>query len=143
MVHLEILDTAGQDDFSPLRDSWIRESEGFILIYGVTDRESLEYLTGILAQIERTKSEIPGWHRRNILVCGNKIDLVDRRSVGQAEAEAWGREHGVQMCEFSSKTRQNLMETYTKIIGQIVESKDGPAGKSKKSQRTERACNIL
>jgi GTPase KRas protein len=30
---LEILDTAGQEEFTALRDQWIRDCEGFVLIY--------------------------------------------------------------------------------------------------------------
>src|SRR5262249_20077250 len=43
-VVLEILDTAGQDDFSMLRDQWIRECDGFVLVYNITDRDSFDEL---------------------------------------------------------------------------------------------------
>ncbi|KIJ42598.1 hypothetical protein M422DRAFT_48201 [Sphaerobolus stellatus SS14] len=39
---LDILDTAGQEDFHAMREQYILEREGFILVYSVTSRDSVE-----------------------------------------------------------------------------------------------------
>eukprot|EP01091_Cochliopodium_minus_P019119 TRINITY_DN7936_c0_g1_i1.p1 TRINITY_DN7936_c0_g1~~TRINITY_DN7936_c0_g1_i1.p1 ORF type:complete len:132 (+),score=21.72 TRINITY_DN7936_c0_g1_i1:17-412(+) len=44
VVMLDILDTAGKEDFSALRDNWIREGEGFVLVYDITDKTSFEMI---------------------------------------------------------------------------------------------------
>ena len=36
-VQINILDTAGQDDFSPLRTSHMRQGKGFIFLYNIDD----------------------------------------------------------------------------------------------------------
>ena len=41
---LEILDTAGQDDYQSMLDTWINFAEGFVLVYSIDDRESFESL---------------------------------------------------------------------------------------------------
>ena len=41
---LEILDTAGQDDYQSMLDTWINFVEGFVLVYSIDDRESFESL---------------------------------------------------------------------------------------------------
>jgi len=37
---LDILDTAGQDEFSSMQDQWMRDGKGFLLVYSIADRQS-------------------------------------------------------------------------------------------------------
>ena len=39
---LEILDTAGQDDYQTMLDTWINSADGFLLIYSIDNKESFE-----------------------------------------------------------------------------------------------------
>ena len=39
---LEILDTAGQDDYQTMLDTWINSCDGFILVYSIDNKESFE-----------------------------------------------------------------------------------------------------
>ncbi len=142
---LELLDTAGQEDFSPLRDQWIRESEGFLLVYSVTSRASLHYLERILGQIRRTKEEDEPDVAQRIVVAGNKIDLAERREVSAAEALDWGRAHGVLMAEFSAKTRAGLTETFQLLLGRVADHKGLPdtRASAKSKTRAAAACTVL
>ena len=140
---VDILDTAGQDDFSPLRDSWIRDSQGFLLVYSLTERKSLDYLDGVLAQIRRTKDE-SGNATIPIVLAGNKSDLIDRREVSSAEAAEWARERGISTCvEMSAKTRSNITETFQSLVKQVAEAHGAPNGKSNKKKRTAQHCTVL
>ncbi|KAG0778963.1 hypothetical protein G6F21_012777 [Rhizopus arrhizus] len=48
---LEVLDTAGQEEYTALRDQWIRDGEGFLLVYSITSRSTFE-------RIERFRNQI-------------------------------------------------------------------------------------
>lgn len=48
---LEVLDTAGQEEYTALRDQWIREGEGFLLVYSIASRATFE-------RVERFRSQI-------------------------------------------------------------------------------------
>ena len=39
---LDILDTAGQDEYSAMRDQYMRTGQGFLLIYAITSRGSFD-----------------------------------------------------------------------------------------------------
>lgn len=139
---VDILDTAGQDDFSPLRDSWIRDSEAFLLIYSVTDARSLDYLDEILRLIRRAKE---GVATVPIVLAGNKCDLVDRRQVSAAQAAAWAAERGVTMTmEMSAKTRVNVEESFHRLVRAVAQREldAEKAGKRRKRHNAE-ACAIL
>ena len=52
---LEIMDTAGREENSPLRDQYIRDGEAFILVYSVTSRSSFLRIRDLYLQIMRVK----------------------------------------------------------------------------------------
>lgn len=36
-LQVEILDTAGQDEYTPLRETFMHTGDGFMLVYSITD----------------------------------------------------------------------------------------------------------
>ena len=52
-LQVEILDTAGQKEYSPLRETFMHTGDGFLLIYSITDDQTLEELREIREQISR------------------------------------------------------------------------------------------
>jgi Ras-related protein R-Ras2 len=84
MISLTVLDTAGQEEFSAMREQYMRSGEGFLLVFSVTDSSSFEEVVKFHKQILRVKDrdEFP------MLMVGNKSDLeVQRRVSG---AWKWG-----------------------------------------------------
>ena len=71
------MDTAGQEEFSAMREQYMRSGEGFLLVFDVTNRASFDELVKFHKQILRVKDrdEFP------IMMVGNKADLDDQRSV--------------------------------------------------------------
>ncbi len=70
MIHL--LDTAGQDEYSSMRDQWIKGGNGFLLMYSVTSKESFNEMDQFYTQLKRAKEEdnVP------VVLLGNKCDVV-------------------------------------------------------------------
>ncbi|ETO11359.1 ras-related protein R-Ras precursor [Reticulomyxa filosa] len=54
---LDILDTAGQDEFAAMRDLWIREAKGFLLVYAITWSSSFNQVQEMFQKIHRIKEE--------------------------------------------------------------------------------------
>lgn len=52
---LDILDTAGQEEYSAMRDQYMRTGEGFLLVYAVNNRKSFDDITNYREQIKRVK----------------------------------------------------------------------------------------
>ncbi|XP_026157243.1 ras-related protein ralB-B-like [Mastacembelus armatus] len=140
-VQIDILDTAGQEDYAAIRDNYFRSGEGFLLVFSITEHESFTATSEFREQILRVKEEeaIP------LLLVGNKSDLEDRRQVSAEEATAKATEWGVQYVETSAKTRANVDKVFFDLMREVrkkkmSESKDknGPSGKKKKKH-----CCIL
>ncbi|CAO2582905.1 Ras-related protein R-Ras2, partial [Lemmus lemmus] len=76
-ARLDILDTAGQEEFGAMREQYMRTGEGFLLVFSVTDRGSFEEIYKFQRQILRVKDrdEFP------MILIGNKADLDHQRQV--------------------------------------------------------------
>lgn len=140
-VQIDILDTAGQEDYAAIRDNYFRSGEGFLLVFSITEQESFSATAEFREQILRVKEEelLP------LLVVGNKCDLEERRQVSCEEATAKASEWGVPYVETSAKTRANVDKVFFDLMREVrkkkmAESKDknGPSGKKKKKR-----CSIL
>jgi GTPase KRas len=53
---IDILDTAGQDEYSSMQDQWMREGNGFVLVYAVDEAASFEDVSKYREKIFRTKN---------------------------------------------------------------------------------------
>jgi GTPase KRas protein len=80
---LDVLDTAGQEEYSAMREQYMRTGEGFLLIYSITSRQSFEEIMTFQQQILRVKDKdyFP------IIIVANKCDLEKERVV--SEQGAW------------------------------------------------------
>ena len=74
---LDVLDTAGQEEYSAMREQYMRTGEGFLLVYSITSRQSFEEIMTFQQQILRVKDKdyFP------IIIVGNKCDLDGERQV--------------------------------------------------------------
>jgi len=53
---LDILDTAGQEEFSSMQDQWMREGKGFLLVYTITSRTTFDEVSALYEKILRVKN---------------------------------------------------------------------------------------
>ena len=109
-VSLDILDTAGQDDFAAIRSTYMRTGQGFIVVFAVNDVPSFDGLEHFVEDIRAVsdKEDIP------IVVCGNKCDLQER-SIRREEAERWCQEEKVKYFETSAKNNVNVTEAFVEV----------------------------
>ena len=52
---LDVLDTAGQEEFSALREQYMRKGDGFLIVYSVIDPNSFKNTRQFYKQILRVK----------------------------------------------------------------------------------------
>lgn len=134
---LEILDTAGQEEYTALRDQWIREGDGFMLVYSITARASFERIENFRRQINRVKDNEPV----PIILVGNKTDRAAEREVGRDEGMMLARQFNWDFIETSAKTRQNLEQAYYTVVRRIRGTREGAPRAPK--QPKKRRCMIL
>lgn len=63
---LLVLDTAGQEEFSALREQYMRKGDGFLIVYSVIDANSCKNTRQFYNQILRVKDKYVELHFRKI-----------------------------------------------------------------------------
>ncbi|KAI1320388.1 Ras- protein Rap-1b [Mortierella claussenii] len=133
---LEILDTAGTEQFTAMRDLYMKNGQGFILVFSITAASTFEELTELHRQILRVKdcSRVP------IVLVGNKCDLESDRKVarerGDSLSERWGT---TPYYETSARERINVDEVFYDLVRRInlQSPQRGP------TPRRQPKCSIL
>ena len=116
---VEILDTAGEEDYQNMMDMWISFGEGFLLVFAINDAESFELLKGKHERVLKGKHGV----KCPILLVGNKQDLENERKVSHADAKQLADSWGIEYIETSAKTNFNCKEAFEKLAQKIVSSK--------------------
>ncbi|XP_073956940.1 ras-like protein A isoform X2 [Choristoneura fumiferana] len=141
-VQIDILDTAGQEDYAAIRDNYFRSGEGFLCVFSITEPESFDATQEFREQILRVKNaeNIP------FLLVGNKSDLAEKRRVPldacRERAAAWQ----VPYVETSAKTRDNVDKVFFDLMREIRSRKSDDsraAGDEVKKKRRRIKCAIL
>jgi GTPase KRas protein len=129
VCHLEILDTAGQDDFESLRAQWMMDKDGYVFVYSMDSRMSLHELQPFFElhlQINETntmRSHRPHPPHRSmppIVMVANKKDLVaqdpSRCQVSSDEGRRIARSYGAIYMETSALTGQNVNAAFEQLV---------------------------
>eukprot|EP00771_Trimastix_marina_P003136 gnl/Trimastix_PCT/434.p2 GENE.gnl/Trimastix_PCT/434~~gnl/Trimastix_PCT/434.p2 ORF type:complete len:203 (-),score=25.26 gnl/Trimastix_PCT/434:49-657(-) len=123
MCFLEILDTAGQEEFKPMRDHFIHNGEGFLIVYSCDNRASFQEVQDFHEHIQRLKNydnSVP------ILILGNKCDLPsDEKVVSVEEGRKLASNLGCTFFETSAKTSTNVTEAFFTLVRQIKKKREG------------------
>jgi len=155
---LEVLDTAGQEEYTALRDQWIRDGEGFILVYSISSRSSFTRIKRFHHQIQRVKESTassPSYPGSPIsaanpsapvpiMLVGNKSDRIAEREVSTQEGHALARELGCEFVEASAKNYINVDKAFYDVVRILRRQRQAsslplsPTGSSKyESRRTD------
>ena len=134
---LEVLDTAGQEEYRALRDQWIRDGEGFVLVYSITSRSSFSRIEKFYHQIQRVKESSSasspigtgylsspmspiaqsfGGGQAPVMLVGNKSDRVTEREVSTQEGSALAKELGCDFVEASAKNCINVEKAFYEVV---------------------------
>jgi len=160
---LEVLDTAGQEEYTALRDQWIRDGEGFLLVYSICSRSSFDRVRRFQEQIHRVKDASlppnstnppkafpadpnhPHLSRIPLMLVGNKADRSTEREVSAQEGRSLAQELGCLFTESSAKTCQNVELAFYEVVRQIRRQREGEKeqlmGKTKSKNGKGKAKN--
>jgi len=133
---LEILDTAGTEQFTAMRDLYMKNGQGFVLVYSITAQSTFNDLLDLREQILRVKDtdDVP------MILVGNKCDLEDERVVGKDQGPNLARTfNNCAFLESSAKAKINVNEIFYDLVRQI--NRKNPEKKPKQSRKPR--CVLL
>lgn len=135
---LDILDTAGQEEYSAMRDQYMRTGEGFLLVFAVNNAKSFEDISMYREQIKRVKDAdyVP------MVLVGNKCDL-QARAVDMKGAHDVARNHGIPFIETSAKTRMGVDDAFYTLAREIRKERERKGRNRRKERKAARKRCIL
>ena len=118
-IKLRLWDTAGQERFRETSKNYFRRAVGIILVFDVTDKRSFDNIDYWLGQIEENAER-----GTEIILIGNKIDLVNEVAVTEKEAMDIAVSHGIHYFATSAKDSTNLDEAIKFLLTTILENQE-------------------
>jgi small GTP-binding protein len=109
-ITIDILDTAGEEDYQNMFDMWIKHGDAFFLVFAINDEESFSILEKKREKIIKMKGKnIP------IVLIGNKIDLDNQRVVKFNYGENLSKKINCKFFETSTKDNINVEQVFETI----------------------------
>lgn len=118
MCYVEVIDTAGQEEYATLRDQWVREGQGFILVYSIASRATFDRLEVFRQAMMKVKKSKPVF-----MLVGNKCDKQYEREVSREEGAQMARTFGCEFLETSAKTAYNVERLFTTLVRLLRQTK--------------------
>ena len=137
---LDIIDTAGMEEYGAMRELYIRKGNGFLIVYSVTNNSSFleaakwrDIILGVKEGSDKVPIVLVGNNKE-----GNSKDKKEREvsfQEGQDLAAKWG-------CPFYEiTTPQQIEETFTVLVREMMLVGEG-SGQGKQPRKSE-MCNVI
>jgi GTPase KRas protein len=98
-----------------MREQYMRNGEGFLLVYSITSRSSFEEIEQFHQQICRVKDK----EYFPMVLIANKCDLESERQVSSEEGRDLASRYGCQFVETSAKERIHVDEVFYEAVRDI------------------------
>ena len=118
-VDIHIFDSAGQERYKSVTKMYLRNVNGFFLVFDLTNKESLKDLSYWIEEI-KSLDDI----NNNMIIIGNKKDLNDLRAVTDEDIAQFEKDIGHQVIQTSAKTGEGIKEAFDAMIEQIFRNKN-------------------
>lgn len=140
VVTLDILDTAGQEEYRSMRASWVENADGFLLVYDMTKKGTLDVdaflFIRLIRSVEDPANPCP------ILLVGTKLDLVNQQQVSLDKADEFSKKMGlIGHVQTSAKTATNVEDPFFKIARKMSEKTCNQPSAKRRQFRSK--CIIL
>lgn len=119
-VHMQVVDTAGQEQFFSVQAMYFRAVHGIFLVCDVTRPETFQSLSRWIEQARKYCTE----SNAQMLVVGNKMDQVKDRKILFEDCRKYAEDNGLPYMETSAFDVDSIEHMYRKMIQALSRSID-------------------
>ena len=134
VLDLEVIDTAGQEQYFAIQAMYFRKVHGIFLVCDVTNPVSFQHIPKWLKMAQKYCTE----ENRVIILIGNKIDQVADRQVSSEEGHSIARSNGLTFVEASAFHEESIEEMLLRMIQLLTNAVDMGLIKSELPKLTDR-----
>ena len=136
-ISLQIWDTAGQERFRSITNNFIKDADGIIYVYDITEKSTFDSLKQWINQSEESTGDF-----KKIIV-GNKLDLESEREVKIETLEKFCAPKNIKYMETSAKNGANVEELFETLAEMIIGDQSKEEIIRKFSQVKKKGLSIL
>ena len=123
-IKLQLWDTAGTEKFRSITTGYYRGANAAFVVFDLTSKPTFDCLNEWIENYYKYSNPDS---EKNVVLIGNKSDLVDQREVTPEEIENFAKDNHIMYFETSAKDGANIDECFYFIAEQLVkqyENKD-------------------
>ncbi|CAH1774143.1 unnamed protein product [Owenia fusiformis] len=123
---LQLVDTAGQDEYSIVPQGYVMNVDGYVLVYSVNSQQSFE----VVQVIHDKLLDMTGKAQVPLVVVGNKTDLRMERVISREDGKKLADSWKAAFSETSAKENQSVSDIFNAIIMEIEKAEGNVPEKS-------------
>ncbi|XP_046845955.1 GTP-binding protein Rheb-like [Xenia sp. Carnegie-2017] len=123
--NLELVDTAGQDEYSIFPQAYSMGIHGYILVFSVTSQKSFD----VVQVIHDKLLDFTGQNRVPTILVGNKNDLHMERVISTEAGKQLANRWKAVFLETSAKEHKSAEQVFYSILAEIEKQQNGPSEK--------------
>mgnify|MGYP002862539590 FL=1 len=114
IIKVEVWDTAGEERYRAITSSYYKGAKGAIIVYDITNEDSFK-------NVEIWMNEVikKGQKGMQLLLIGNKKDLVNDRLVSEEKGIEKAKELNMHLFEASALEKTNVNEAFNYLMREI------------------------
>ena len=136
-IKLQIWDTAGMERYKQVTTSYYRGAQAAIVVFDLTNKASFLNIPKWVSGFYEYANPL---FQKQLVIVGNKSDLVDQRQVSKEEIETFAKINCFEYIECSAKSGDNI-EMIFKNIGAKLYDNYKSSDNSKKEQGKKTILN--
>lgn len=155
-VKIQLWDTAGQDRFRAITETYFRGSHGVLIVFDLTNEDSFtnvrKWLDLVNEHIEEDDDVQEGTKNTKktngfslpVILVGNKSDLKLRRMVSQEDAMKLTKEFSIPLyIETSAKDNSNVDQVFNRLIYKAIDGQNFLWNEVKKDDQRQQIGNMI
>ena len=108
-------DTTGQERYKSLAFNTVKNADGVILMYDITNKASFKSIPEWIKNVSERKGDDFA-----LILLGNKIDKEDKREISKEQGEDLADENNIDFFEISNKEGININEAILTLVKKII-----------------------
>jgi len=118
-IKLHIWDTAGNEKFKTITQSYYKGAHGFVFVYDITDEKSFQNIPKLIKEAKSVHDKQPVF-----ILVGNKKDLEEKREVSYEKGKLLAEEFGGEFYEVSAKEFDGIEGILIPLVKEILRLED-------------------
>ena len=116
-IRLQIWDTAGEERFRNIAKNYFQSSDGFLVVYDITNKESFDTLDYWIEEIKSNSQALS-----KMILIGNKCDKEEERKIKKDDGKDYAKKKQIKFFEVSAKDGTNVNDVFEMLVKDILKS---------------------